>query len=367
MARRLFALAGLLTAVLAAPATAQPASADAGGGASPRPAVPLGFPTDNDAVLHSEPAAFYMWLVRQIGDERSRAWEGGAYGYVRNAVATPAGWRFTRFHEGVDIAPLYRDGDGEPLDEVRAVGDGRVVDVNLRASGSDYGRFVLVEHDWGGSPFYTRYAHLATVEVYEGDRVRRGERLGVVGYTGEGLDQERAHLHFEVNLLLNAHFEAWREARHPGWSARRGRYHGTNLAGVDPVAVLTGSREDPARAASEIVADQDEEVTVAAPSGPPPDVLRRYPWLCRSCAGGEVPAWSRSWEVGLTRSGLPVRVAPSERRVSALRLLRVAPRVRADYLPSRLLTGTGPGADLSAAGRSHLALLFTRADFVPPW
>ena len=355
--------AAVLLASLGTAASAQP-SADAQEEAL---GVSLLFPTDNQAILDLEPARFYMGLERHFGRERVWAWEGGTYGYVREARTTPAGWRFTRFHEGVDIAPRYRDEGGEPLDVVRAVDDGRVVYVNNRPGGSDYGRYVVVEHVWEGSPFYTLYAHLASTAIREGERVARGERLGVLGYSGRGLDRARAHLHFEINLLLNEHFYAWRDARNTRWSATHGRYHGYNLAGVSPVEILERSYDAQNFSIVDLLAHQQADLTVYVPAGPPPDLLKRYPWMCRSCRGGPPPEWATSWEVGLTCAGLPVRVEPSDRRVATLQLGDVDGFVEADYLASRLLTRPGPGADLDDTGRALLSLLFTRPDLVPTW
>ena len=324
----------------------------------------LAFPTDNEAILDGEPARFYMGLERRIGRERAWAWEGGSYGYVRNARSTPVGWRFTRFHEGIDIAPIHRDAAGEPLDEVRSVDAGRVVYVNRNPRGSDYGRYVVVEHIWEGSPFYTLYAHLASTSIREGERVRRGEPVGVLGYSGRGLDRARAHVHFEVNLLLNEHFGAWRDGRHARWASTHGRFHGYNLAGLSPVELLgSGS---PAFLIERLMNEQ-VDLTVLVPAGPPPELLGRYPWLCHSCEATGPPDWAQSWEVGLTRNGTPVRIEPSDRRVATLQLGTVDNFVTADYLSSRLLTRQGPGATLSSSARELLSLLFARPDLVPQW
>src|SRR5690606_8683737 len=179
-----------------------------------------------------------------------------------------------------------------------------------------------------------------------GEWVGRGERLGVLGYSGTGLDRARAHVHFEINLLLNEHFYAWRDGRHTRWSATHGRYHGYNLAGVSPAEILERSYGARRFSVVDFLRQQEAEVTVHAPSGPPPDLLRRYPWLCRSCDGA-APDRAPGWEVGLTRAGLPVHVEPLDRRVTTLRLARIDGLVRADYLASRLLTRAGPGAELN--------------------
>src|SRR5690606_12392618 len=205
-----------------------------------------------------------------------------------------------------------------------------------------------------------------TTLVREGERVRRGEPIGIRGYSGTGLDRARAYVHFEVNLLLNEHFDAWRDARHPRWRDMHGRFHGLNLAGAPPADLLLRGRYGVLFSVRDLLADQFEDVTVYVPAGPPPVLLSRYPWLCPSCEG-TVPDWATSWEVGFTRAGLPVRVEPSERRVATLRLGRVDPFVEADYLASRLLTRRGSGADLSDSARSLVSLLFARPGRVPTW
>jgi hypothetical protein len=186
-------------------------------------------------------------------------------------------------------------------------------------------------------------------------------------YSGVGLDRARAHLHFEVNLLLNEHFGEWRDTRHTRWSATHGRFHGYNLAGVSPVEVLLQSRDAAPFSMAELFAEARPDVTVHVPAGPPPELLSRYPWLCQSCEGDPPPEWAMSWEVGLTRAGLPVRIEPSNRRVETLQLGRVDGFVTADYLHSRLLTRRGGNADLTTACRELLSLLFTRPGMVPRW
>ena len=329
--------------------------------------VSLAFPTDNDAVLNGRPEYFYMGLDRLIAGRREWSWEGGTYGYNRNARATPAGWRFTRFHEGVDIAPIYRDGNGEPLDEVRTVDNGRVVYVNRSASRSDYGRYVVVEHLWEGSAFLTLYAHLAETTVRVGEHVRRGQQLGVLGYSGNGLDRDRAHLHFEINLMLNEHYDLWQEERRPRWSSRHGRYHGFNLAGVSPIELITYNLRRPRASILAMLSSERADVTAFVPAGPPPNLLERHPWLCRSCNGDPPPDWAWSWEVGFTRAGRPVSIEPSDLHIASIELGRIDAQVRADYLHSRILTRRGPGSALNSTARLLLSVIFTRPDQVPNW
>jgi len=43
-----------------------------------------------------------------------------------------------------------------------------------------YGNLIIVDH---GTEYYTLYAHIAEIEVKEGEDVRQGQRIGTVGDT----------------------------------------------------------------------------------------------------------------------------------------------------------------------------------------
>src|SRR6516225_5396547 len=99
--------------------------------ASGRDTLDLVLPTDNDALFSGDGAAFYQYVERNYKGEKSTLWEGGQYGFVRDPTDTAGGTIYTRFHEGIDIRPVHRDANGEPLDEVRTIANGKVVHANL--------------------------------------------------------------------------------------------------------------------------------------------------------------------------------------------------------------------------------------------
>ena len=92
-----------------------------------RSVLDLVLPTDNDALFSGGWPAFYQYIERDFKGVKSTPWEGGQYGFVRDPIETSAGIVYTRFHEGIDIKPLRRDAGGEPLDDVCAIADGKVV------------------------------------------------------------------------------------------------------------------------------------------------------------------------------------------------------------------------------------------------
>src|SRR6476659_6996321 len=73
-------------------------------------------PTENHALLNGDNAAFYQYVKRDFEGQASTPWEGGQYGFVRNPRRFGSTVLETRFHEGIDIQPLHRDANGEPLD-----------------------------------------------------------------------------------------------------------------------------------------------------------------------------------------------------------------------------------------------------------
>src|SRR5947207_15871886 len=86
----------------------------------------LALPTDNDALFSGNGPEFYQYVERNYKGVKSTPWEGDQYGFVRDPIDTAGGVLYTRFHEGIDIRPLHRDANGEPLDEVCAIADGKV-------------------------------------------------------------------------------------------------------------------------------------------------------------------------------------------------------------------------------------------------
>lgn len=97
---------------------------------------------------------------------------------------------YRRMHTGVDLSaktgtPIYATGDG-------------VVKVAGRSDDlGGYGIAVLIDHGYG---YQSLYAHMSEVKVRQGQSVKRGELLGLVGSTGLA---SGPHCHYEVWLNGN--------------------------------------------------------------------------------------------------------------------------------------------------------------------
>lgn len=313
----------------------------------------LVLPTDNDALFSGDGPAFYQYVDRDYNGAKSTPWEGGQYGFVRDPKSTGGGVVYTRFHEGIDIRSVHRDANGEPLDEVRAVADGQVVHVSLVPGYSNYGKYIVIEHRWDGSNYYSLYGHLSSVAVQPGDRVTRGQRIAVMGYTGTGINRERAHLHLELCLMFSRQFEAWYNTFFRNDPNHHGLYNGMNLAGLDVARLYLALRKNPALTIPEFLAGEETFYKVALPKARHFDLPALYPWMSAAGKRG-----GSSWEVSFARSGVPLRIEPTGKPVTQPEVSYVkSGSVESSYLTRDIVSGRGANAHLSGYGAQLMRLL----------
>ena len=241
--------------------------------------------------------------------------------------------------------------------------DGRVAYVNRAAGGSNYGRYVVVEHLWQGARYYALYAHLATTDVYPSQMIRQGERIGRLGYTGDGIDRARAHVHFEVNMLLSERFDAWMRRHSPREGNPHGRYNGQNLAGFSPSDLYLALDRNPNLDLGAFLRQQPEAFVVSVPGGYWLDLVRRYPWLMTQRPASPPAAY----EISFTASGFPIRVRPLDVGQSAPAVLRVAASVRRYGLSTNGILREDDGSyALTQKGLRYLDLLTGPAESLSP-
>lgn len=315
--------------------------------------IELSLPTENHHLFGDDPGKFYMYVDRTFEGETTKPWEGGAFGYVRSPIRVGGQVVMTRFHEGIDIAPMKRDKAGNPLDLVMSISKGKVVHSSLIGGRSNYGKYVVVEHDWDGSKVYSIYAHLAEITAQIGDAVNAGSVLGRMGYTGAGLDRTRAHVHLEIGLLMSTRYQAWHDLNF-GSANYHGNFNGMNIAGVDVAAFFLAHRANPELKFSDFIRSQPVQFKVSVPAGAAePEFLTRYPWMRREGVPDPV-----SWEIGFAATGHAISFAPSHRSVGAPVVTHLRPSdIPQRWLTRGLLTGEGNSASLSAGGKSLVSLV----------
>ena len=102
----------------------------------------------------------------------------GGYGWRIDPI-----YKTRRRHAGIDFT-------ADKGTEAYATGDGVVVALERKRWG--YGLSVIIDHGYG---YQTRYAHLSNFKVRKGQKVKRGELIGLIGSTGKSTGP---HLHYEV-------------------------------------------------------------------------------------------------------------------------------------------------------------------------
>ncbi len=104
----------------------------------------------------------------------------GAYGMRMHPI-----YKRKIHHNGIDLTvprgtPIYATGDGE-------------VDLTRHSrSRRGYGNEIIIDHGFG---YKTQYAHLDSILVKRGQKIKRGEIIGKAGRTG---GTTGPHLHYEV-------------------------------------------------------------------------------------------------------------------------------------------------------------------------
>lgn len=312
---------------------------------------PFQFPTANHSLY-------------QVGDELKffaptapdKPWTSGSFGCVRND-----GWRM---HEGLDIRHLQTDRRGEPTDPVMATADGTVVYFSKKPGLSNYGNYLILQHVIEGIEIYSLYAHLSAIrsDLKIGAPVKAGEVIGTLGRTSnaEAIARDRAHVHFELNLMVNQNFATWFKKKNPGERNDHGSWNGQNLLGLDPREILV-AEHNPVKKFSllDYLRGQTElcRVLVRATDFP---FLKRYPALVLKNPVAEKEGVA-GYELVLNYNGVPFALLPraaSEIKGSAkFQLLSVNEAVEKANHCRKLVVKRGSRWQLADAGLRELDLL----------
>ncbi len=121
----------------------------------------------------------------------------------------------TQFHKGLDFTSQDKN--------IYATANG-VVEFTQTDNIGQYGKMIKISHSFG---FKTAYAHLSQVLVNDGDFVKKGDIIGIMGNSGKSTG---THLHYEVSYLnrnldpinfvkwdINSYNEIFKNERRVGW------------------------------------------------------------------------------------------------------------------------------------------------------
>lgn len=127
---------------------------------------------DKEQMLASIPS------IRPIRNLKKKIQHLSGFGYRTHPV-----FKTRKMHTGIDFGARK----GTPI---YATGDGKIVRVEYKKTG--YGRNVVIDHGYG---YKTLYGHMSKVKCKVGQKVKRGEVIGLVGNTGTST---APHVHYEV-------------------------------------------------------------------------------------------------------------------------------------------------------------------------
>ncbi|MFD0698518.1 peptidoglycan DD-metalloendopeptidase family protein [Paenibacillus sp. GCM10027628] len=104
-----------------------------------------------------------------------------AWPVVSPSITSTFGMRWGKLHKGIDITGNKN---------IMAADNGKISETGYK---SDYGNYIIINHLNG---YETLYGHLSKITISQGAIVEKGDKIGIMGSTG---DSTGVHLHFEVH------------------------------------------------------------------------------------------------------------------------------------------------------------------------
>lgn len=114
--------------------------------------------------------------IQPLSDKEMKRFASG-FGYRIHPI-----YKTKKFHSGVDLT-------AKTGTKIHATGDGVVKRAQF---GRGYGKLILIDH---GYNYETIYGHMSKLLVKVGQKVKRGDVIGLVGNTGTSTGP---HLHYEI-------------------------------------------------------------------------------------------------------------------------------------------------------------------------
>ena len=132
-------------------------------------------------------------LIAHLENETARLSSTPSIAPARGWITSTFGYRISpftanrEFHRGLDIA-------GRMKTPIVAPADGEVIVAGKKRA---LGNTLTIRHGYG---IETIYGHMAELDVKRGDKVKRGQKIGLMGNTGRSTGP---HLHYQVMVNGN--------------------------------------------------------------------------------------------------------------------------------------------------------------------
>ncbi|MGG1550933.1 peptidoglycan DD-metalloendopeptidase family protein [Paenibacillus ferrarius] len=104
-----------------------------------------------------------------------------AWPVISPSISSTFGYRWGKLHKGIDITGNRT---------IMSADNGKVIETGYK---SDYGNYIIINHLNG---YETLYGHLSQITTKTGTIVEKGDKIGIMGSTG---DSTGVHLHFEIH------------------------------------------------------------------------------------------------------------------------------------------------------------------------
>ena len=198
--------------------------------------------------------------------------------------------------------------------------------------------------------------------IKAGLRVKSGQVIATMGRTSSvtTIGKDRAHVHFELNLLVNNRFSAWFKKNLPGERNDHGDWNGQNFIGLDPRLIFLEEQKLGAKFnLQNFIRNQTELCRVVVRDTDFP-WLHRYPQLIRRNPVAEKEGVA-GYEIALNFNALPYELIPraaSELKSKASVQLLSVNAVEQQKNPARRLVSDAKGRwSLTEHGLRAVSLL----------
>jgi hypothetical protein len=127
-----------------------------------------------------------------------------------------------------------------------------------------------------------------------------------------------------------------------------------NLAGLDIARFYLALRKNPSLTIPEFLSTEETFYKVTLPRSRYFELQKLYPWMLTAATRND----KSSWEISFARSGLPLKIEPSDKHVTQPELSYVK-KSSIDYshLTRDVISGCGANAHFTGYGRQSMRLL----------